>query len=91
MIQEHTSSRISFFVNQVLYSLGSAMKELRPGMISGRLPSMNCLKPWREYLFPSSKFSRTPAALFSLVTLLGSFHGMSSEQIQKKFRRYKST
>jgi hypothetical protein len=51
----------------LLYSLGSAMKELSPGMISGRLPSMNCLKPWREYASPrqSSPGRRRPCSPWS--------------------------
>ena len=48
---------------------GSAIHELMDSMISGFLPSMNFLKPCCEYLFPSSWFSSTPAALFSLSTL----------------------
>ena len=48
---------------------GSAIHELMDSMISGFLPSMNFLKPCCEYLSPSSWFSSTPAALFSLRTL----------------------
>ena len=63
--------RINFLEPNVwhLFQFGSEKNLLTDGMIWGVLLRTNFLTPCCEYFSPSSKFSRTPAALFCLVTL----------------------
>lgn len=56
--------------SQYLSQFGSEKNLLTDGMISGDLLRTNFLRPCSLYFSPSSKFSSTPAALFSLITLI---------------------
>nr|GMC59399.1 luminal-binding protein 8-like [Ipomoea batatas] len=65
---------------------GSVKKPLIDGIISGDLLRTNFLRPCSAYFSPSAKFSSTPAALFSLVTLdiakgVGKVDGDVSDQL----------
>lgn len=71
---------------RALFQFGFEKKSLTVGMISGDLLRRNFRRPCWAYFSPSSKFSRIPAALFSLVTLQIDY---KSSAISYRYRIYK--